>query len=178
VPQTTTWLAGEGRCGNDLRRGQRTAAHGNHEREYLRRDGRAPQRSQVAIVDDAGVQQRNRNPPNDPAKLVPIPGTLPPGTPVAFEAAYGWGWLAELPEALEPEPHLVHPSRCEAIAAARRKNDKVDAATLAQLLRADPLPEAWTAPRQVRDLRVLPGPPGQPGPPLDLPEEPGARRAR
>jgi transposase len=31
----------------------------------------------------------------------------------------------------------------------------VDAATLAQLLRADLLPEAWIAPRQVRDLRAL-----------------------
>ena len=53
-------------------------------------------RSQVAIVDDAGEQQRNRNLPNDPAKLVPVLGSLPPGTPVAFEAAYGWGWLVEL----------------------------------------------------------------------------------
>jgi transposase len=35
------------------------------------------------------------------------------------------------------------------------KNDKVDAATLAQLLRADLLPEAWIAPQQVRDLRDL-----------------------
>jgi hypothetical protein len=50
-------------------------------------------------------------------------------------------------EELELEPHLVHPSRCKAIAAARLKNDKVDAATLAQLLRADLLPEAWIAPR-------------------------------
>jgi hypothetical protein len=41
-------------------------------------------RSQVAIVDDAGVPQRNRNLANDPAKLVPILGALPPGTPVAF----------------------------------------------------------------------------------------------
>jgi hypothetical protein len=64
-------------------------------------------RSQVAVVDDAGVQQRNRNLANDPAKLVPILGTLPPGTPVAFEAAYGWGWLVELLEELELEPHLV-----------------------------------------------------------------------
>jgi transposase len=47
-------------------------------------------RSQVAIVDDAGAQQRNRNLANDPAKRVPILGELPPGTPVAFEAAYGW----------------------------------------------------------------------------------------
>jgi transposase len=50
-------------------------------------------RSQVAIVDDAGAQQCNRNLPNDPARLVPILGALAPGTPVAFEAAYGWaGW--------------------------------------------------------------------------------------
>jgi transposase len=112
-------------------------------------------RSQVAIVDDAGVQQHNRNVPNDPAKLIPVLGALAPGTPVAFEAAYGWGWLVDLLEELELEPHLVHPSRCKAIASARLKNDKVDAATLAQLLRADLLPEAWIAPLQVRDLRAL-----------------------
>src|SRR5829696_9454357 len=112
-------------------------------------------RSQVAIVDDAGVQQRNRNLANDPAKLVPILGTLPPGTPVAFEAAYGWGWLVDLLEELELEPHLVHPLRCKAIASARLKNDKVDAAILAQLLRTDLLPEAWIAPAEVRQLRAL-----------------------
>jgi transposase len=112
-------------------------------------------RSQVAVVDDTGTAQRNRNVANDPAKLVPILGVLPPGTPVAFEAAYGWGWLVELLEELELEPHLVHPSRCKAIASARLKNDKVDAATLAQLLRADLLPEAWIAPQATRDLRAL-----------------------
>ena len=69
-------------------------------------------RSQIAIVDDAGDLQRNRNLANDPAQLVPFLGVLPPGTPVAFEAAYGWGWLVELLEELELEPHLVHPSRC------------------------------------------------------------------
>jgi transposase len=55
-------------------------------------------RSQVAIVDQAGAVQRNRNVPNDPAELQPILGGLPAGTPVAFEAAYGWGWLVELLE--------------------------------------------------------------------------------
>jgi hypothetical protein len=48
-------------------------------------------RSQIAIVDDAGEEQRNRNVSNDPTQLVPILGELPPGTPVAFEAAYGLG---------------------------------------------------------------------------------------
>jgi transposase len=53
------------------------------------------------------------------------------------------------------EAHLVHPLRCKAIASARLKNDKVDAAILAQLLRADLLPEAWIAPPAVRALRAL-----------------------
>src|SRR6266566_4628267 len=112
-------------------------------------------RSQVAILDQAGAVQRNRNVPNDPAELQPILGGLPASTPVAFEAAYGWGWLVELLEGLELQPHLVHPPRCKAIASARLKNDKVDAQTLAQLLRADLLPEAWIAPQPVGDLRAL-----------------------
>ena len=74
---------------------------------------------------------------------------------MAFEAAFGWGWLVELLEDYGFEPHLVHPLRCKAIASARLKNDKVDAAILAQLLRADLLPEAWIAPPQVRQLRAL-----------------------
>ena len=53
-------------------------------------------RSQVAIVDHAGTVQRNRNAPNDPAELTAILGRFPSGTPVAFEAAYGWGWLVDL----------------------------------------------------------------------------------
>src|SRR5947207_2936602 len=80
---------------------------------------------------------------------------LPAGTPVAFEAAFGWGWLAELLEDYGFEAHLVHPLRCKAIASARLKNDKVDCATLARLLRADLLPEAWIAPHPVRQLRAL-----------------------
>jgi transposase len=112
-------------------------------------------RSQVALLDEHGAQLLNRNLPNDPAELVPILGRLAPGTPVAFEAAYGWGWLADLLEELDLELHLVHPSRCKAIASARLKDDKVDARTLAHLLRADLLPEAWIAPQTVRDQRAL-----------------------
>ena len=112
-------------------------------------------RSQIAVLDQGGTQLLNRNLPNDPAELVPVLGRLAPGTPVAFEAAYGWGWLVDLLEELGLEPHLVHPSRCKAIASARLKDDKVDARTLAQLLRAELLPEAWIAPQQVRDQRAL-----------------------
>jgi transposase len=112
-------------------------------------------RSQVAVVTEDGEVQFNRNVPNGVEPILKLIGDLPAGTPVAFEAAYGWGWLVELLEDYGFAPHLVHPLRCKAIASARLKNDKVDAATLAQLLRADLLPEAWIAPLQVRQLRAL-----------------------
>jgi transposase len=112
-------------------------------------------RTQVAVLSDDGTQLMNRNVPNDPGELAAILGPLGRGTPAVFEAAYGWGWLAELCEDLGMEPHLAHPFRCKAIASARLKNDKVDARTLAQLLRTDLLPEAWIAPPEIRDLRAL-----------------------
>jgi transposase len=112
-------------------------------------------RSQVAVVTGDGTVQLNKNTVNGTEPILQLIGDLPSGTPVAFEAAFGWGWLAGLLEDYGFEAHLVHPLRCKAIASARLKNDKVDAAILAQLLRADLLPEAWIAPQPVRQLRAL-----------------------
>jgi transposase len=112
-------------------------------------------RSQVAVVAEDGKVQLNKNTVNGTEPLLRLIGDLPAGTPVAFEAAFGWGWLLRLLEDYGFDPHLVHPLQCKAIASARLKNDKVDAATLAQLLRADLLPEAWIAPAEVRQLRAL-----------------------
>jgi transposase len=112
-------------------------------------------RSQVAVVDQDGEVLANRNVPNGVTPILGVIGGLPAGTPAAFEAAFGWGWLLELLENYGFSPHLVHPLQCKAIASARLKNDKVDAAILAQLLRADLLPEAWIAPPAIRQLRAL-----------------------
>ena len=62
-----------------------------------------------------------------------------------------WGWRPAdswpgFREVVEPEVKrlvLVHPQRVKAIASAKLKNDLVDSATLAHLLRCDLLPEAW-----------------------------------
>jgi len=112
-------------------------------------------RSQVAVINQGGEVLANRNVPNGVRPILSVIGDLPTGTAAAFEAAYGWGWLVELLEGHGFDPHLVHPLQCKAIASARLKNDKVDAAILAQLLRADLLPEAWIAPPEVRALRAL-----------------------
>ena len=107
-------------------------------------------RSQVSLIDVDGRELLNRNVDNGSEAMLDILEDLEPGTPVAFEAAYGWGWLADLLEERELEAHLVHPSACKAIASARLKNDKVDARMLAHLLRTELLPEAWIAPKEVQ----------------------------
>src|SRR5215470_10541095 len=81
-------------------------------------------RSQVAVIDARGEVLANRNVPNGVEPILKVIGGLPPGTPAAFEAAYGTSWLVELLEGYGFDPHLVHPLRCKAIASARLKNDK------------------------------------------------------
>jgi transposase len=112
-------------------------------------------RSHVAVVDEAGVQLLSRRITNDPATFLELLAEIDGESKVALEATYGWEWLAELLEDAGYELHLAHPLRTRAIAAARVKTDSVDARTLADLLRADLLPEAYIAPREVRDLRDL-----------------------
>jgi transposase len=81
-------------------------------------------RSQVAVVAEDGQVQLNKNVVNGSEPFLRLIGDLPSGTPVAFEAAFGWSWLAGLLEDYGFEAHLVHPLRCKAIASARLKNDK------------------------------------------------------
>jgi hypothetical protein len=81
-------------------------------------------RSQLAVIDAKGEVLANRNVPNGAEPILKVIGGLPTGTPAAFEAAFGISWLAVLLEDYGFAPHLVHPSRCKAIASARLKNDK------------------------------------------------------
>jgi transposase len=74
---------------------------------------------------------------------------------VAFEATYGWGWFADLLADVGIPAHMAHPLATKAISSARVKNDRVDAKTLAHLLRTNLLAEAWAAPPEVRDARKL-----------------------
>jgi hypothetical protein len=122
-------------------------------------------RSQVAVVAEDGKLQLNRNVVNGSEPMLRLIGELPAGTPVAFESAFGWGWLIELLEDYGFDPHMVHPLRCKAIASARLKNDKGR--------RRDPGPAAAGGPAARGVDRAAGGPaapgaaapPGQPGPP-------------
>lgn len=112
-------------------------------------------RTQVVLMDDDGDEVINRSVGNDSAELQSLLASLEAGTPVAFEASYGWPWLADVAEGYGLDIHLAHPARCKAIASARLKNDKLDARMLAHLLRSDLLAEAWLPSQHTRDLRTL-----------------------
>jgi transposase len=110
--------------------------------------------SQIAILTEDGevVQQRLAN---DVARLEKFFGDLPHHTPVAIEASGTWWWLVDLLERLGHDPILSHPKQTKAIAAARLKNDRVDAERLALLLRGDLLPTVWIPPAALREAREL-----------------------
>jgi transposase len=112
-------------------------------------------RSHVVALDEDGRERLSRRIGNDPGVFLDLLGGLEGELEVALEAAYGWEWLADLLEEAGVGLHLAHPLGTKAIAAARVKTDAVDAATLAHLLRCDLLPEAYVAPRELRDLREL-----------------------
>jgi len=113
-------------------------------------------RSDLVGVDDLGGVVWKHRISSSPADFLRVFGELQPGSfEVAFEATYGWGWLADLLEDAGIPAHMSPPLATKAISSARVKNDTVDATTLAQLLRTHLLPEAWIAPPQAREARRL-----------------------
>jgi transposase len=72
---------------------------------------------------------------------------------VAVEACGFWPAFREVVEPEVKRLVLVHPQRVKAIASAKLKNDRVDSATLAHLLRCDLLPESWKADRETQARR-------------------------
>ena len=112
-------------------------------------------RSHFAVIDDHGEVRMSRGVVNSRESFTQLLTGIEGELQVAVEATYGCEWVAELFEELGLELHLAHPTRTKAISAARVKTDAVDAKTLAHLLRTGLLPEAYVAPRELRDLRDL-----------------------
>jgi transposase len=79
--------------------------------------------------------------------------TLPQPRVVAMEATIFTGWIYDhlLPHAEQVK--VAHPLMLRAIAAAKKKNDRIDAGKIADCLRCDFLPECHMASTQIRDRR-------------------------
>ena len=108
----------------------------------------------VAVENARGpVGRPRRFPCKDEAAIVKAFRGLRPFQAV-IEASSSYRWLYDLLEPLG-EVILAHPLRLRAIVAARAKTDKLDAALLAQLLRAGLVPEAYVPPQPYQVLREV-----------------------
>jgi transposase len=79
--------------------------------------------------------------------------TLPQPRTIAMEATIFSGWIYDhlLPHAEAVK--VAHPLMLRAIAAAKKKNDRIDASKIADCLRCDFLPECHMASTEIRDRR-------------------------
>ena len=81
--------------------------------------------------------------------------TLPQPRMMAMEATIFTGWIYDhlLPHAEKVK--VAHPLMLRAIAAAKKKNDRIDAAKISDCLRCDFLPECHMASTEIRDRRRM-----------------------
>jgi transposase len=73
----------------------------------------------------------------------------------AMEATLFTGWIYDVLKPIAQELKVAHPAMLKAIVASKKKNDKVDARRISDLLRCNLLPECYMAPRAIRDLRRM-----------------------
>ncbi|RJR15873.1 MAG: IS110 family transposase [Nitrospiraceae bacterium] len=76
-------------------------------------------------------------------------------TKAVMEACYGWEYFYDEVDDLIEELIMAHPLKTRLIAEARIKTDSIDSETLAHLLRADLIPEAYAPSVETRDKKNL-----------------------
>jgi transposase len=110
-------------------------------------------RSVLVRMTESGERLETVRISNDPECLRQVMARAGEAPDVVLEATYGWYWAADTLAELGAHVHLAHPLGVKMFSYRRVKNDELDAADLADLLRMGRLPEAWIAPPQTRELR-------------------------
>jgi transposase len=79
--------------------------------------------------------------------------TLPQPWTAAMEATMFTGWIYDHLKPHAAALKVAHPLMLRAIAAAKKKNDRIDASKICDCLRCDFLPECYMAPTAIRERR-------------------------
>jgi transposase len=79
--------------------------------------------------------------------------TLSQSRMIAMEATIFTGWIYDYLHPHAEKAKVAHPLMLRAMAAAKKKNDKIDAGKIANCLRCDLLPECHMASTDIRDRR-------------------------
>ena len=109
----------------------------------------------VHVLDDKGVTRLERDLPASPAAFLDAIAPYRDGLVVGCECMFAWYWLADLCERERIPFVLGHALAMKAIHGGKTKNDRLDARTIAGLLRGGFFPMAYVYPKAKRDTRDL-----------------------
>ena len=73
----------------------------------------------------------------------------------AMEATLFSGWIYDVLKPFAAKLQMGHPAQMKAIFAGKKKNDKLDARKIADLLRVELLPACYVGPAEMRELRRM-----------------------
>jgi transposase len=107
------------------------------------------------ILDHAGATVFERDLPADPDAFLNAVAPYRAGLVVGVECMFAWYWLADLCEDEAIPFTLGHALYMKAIHGGKSKNDRIDAAKIAGLLRGGMFPMAYVYPRARRATRDL-----------------------
>jgi len=109
----------------------------------------------ITTYDSQGTVVKQMRVANDPLLIQNYFAQFSGSHRAVVESTGSWYWLADLLQKLDVKLTLAHATELKAISAAKVKTDKVDSDILAQLLRADLIPEAHKISADKRGPRDL-----------------------
>ena len=109
----------------------------------------------VCILDQAGETLLHHNMTATPEALLKAIAPYRDQIVLAAECMFTWYWLADLCAEHGIPFVLGHALSMKAIHGGKAKNDKIDAHTIAVLLRGGMLPQAYVSPAEMRATRDL-----------------------
>ena len=109
----------------------------------------------LCILDQAGKTLLHKDYAADARVFLDAVAPYRDGLVVAVECMFAWYWLADLCHEHSIPFVLGHALYMKAIHQGKSKNDRLDAAKIAGLLRGGLLPQAYVYPRAMRTTRDL-----------------------
>ena len=109
----------------------------------------------VCVLDQAGQVVFDRNLPARPDALLRALAPFRDDLILGVECMFAWYWVADLCQAENIAFVLGHALYMKAIHGGKAKNDRLDAHTIARLLRGGNFPIAYVYPKGMRETRDL-----------------------
>jgi len=109
----------------------------------------------LCVLDQAGEVVFDRNLPARPESLLRAIAPFRDDLIVGAEFMFAWYWVADLCQAEHLPFALGHALYLKAVHGGKAKNDRLDAAKIARLLRGGTFPVAYAYPKGMRETRDL-----------------------